>query len=75
MPVHIDGVEYYHTNEACSEAGITKNTYLRWVASQDYPDVSYRDRRGWRLFTKEEVEHLKQEANKIQVAKKHKTIK
>jgi len=66
MPVTINGVVYYHTNEACVMAGITKNTYLRWVATQNYPDVSFRDRRGWRLFTKEEVEKLRKEANKIQ---------
>jgi hypothetical protein len=67
MPIKINGMEYYRTNEACVMAGITKNTFLRWVATGNYPDVPYRDRRGWRLFTQEDLEKLKTEVNRVQV--------
>ncbi len=66
--IRINGTQYYWTQEACLKAGITKNTFLRWVASGSYPDVSCRDRRGWRLFTDDDVERLKTEVNKISVA-------
>jgi len=70
MPIKINGIEYYRTNEACLLAGITKNTFLRWVTNGSYPDVAYRDRRGWRLFTREDVERLKAEVNKVRVDQK-----
>ena len=69
MPVTINGLSYYRTKEACSMAGITKNTFLRWVTNGVYPDVHYRDRRGWRLFTEADVDNLKVEVNKLQVEK------
>ncbi len=67
MPVKINGTEYFRTAEACVLAGITKNTFLRWVTNGSFPDVSCRDRRGWRLFTQDDVERLKEEVNKVQV--------
>ncbi len=67
MPVKINGMEYYRTNEACLMAGITKNTFLRWVANGSFPDVPYRDRRGWRLFTEKDLEKLRTEVNRVQV--------
>jgi hypothetical protein len=67
MPVKIDGQEYYRTNEACTLAGITKNTFLRWVSTNNYVDVSRRDRRGWRLFTREDIDRLSSEVNKVKI--------
>jgi hypothetical protein len=69
MPIKINGTEYFRTHEACVLAGITKNTFLRWVTSGTFPDVAYRDRRGWRLFTTEDVNRLKDEVNKVHVEK------
>ena len=57
--------KYYRTTEACKIAGISKNTFLRWVKNGLFPDVKYRDRRGWRLFSKEELALLKAEANRV----------
>jgi predicted site-specific integrase-resolvase len=67
MPVNINGIQFYRTKEACEMAGITKNTYLRWVAGGSFSDVAYRDRRGWRLFTQEDLTRLSSEVNRIQV--------
>ena len=75
MPVKINGTEYYRTNEACTLAGITKNTFLRWVSNDAYKDVPHRDRRGWRLFTQEDVERLTREVNKIKIASVNKPSK
>jgi len=65
MVVKLNGIIYYQTTEACRLAGISRNTFLRWVKEGKYTDVKYRDRRNWRLFTEDELETLKSEANRI----------
>jgi len=65
MPIAINGETYYRTAEACQVAGISKNTLFRWVREGLFPDVEHRDRRGWRLFTEEEIDRLKAEVNRI----------
>jgi hypothetical protein len=67
MPIKINGELFYRTQEACLKAGIAKNTFLRWVANGSYSDVAHRDRRGWRLFTQDDLERLTGEVNRIQI--------
>jgi excisionase family DNA binding protein len=55
MPIAINGKKYYRTAEACQVAGVSKNTFFRWVKEGFLDDVEYRDRRGWRLFTEDAV--------------------
>ena len=64
MPIVITGKIYYRTAEACQIAGICKNTLFRWIREGLFPDVKIRDRRGWRLFTDEEIATLKTEVNR-----------
>jgi predicted site-specific integrase-resolvase len=46
-------------------ASISRSTLLRWL-KDGYLQVSeYRDRRSWRLFTKDDVEKFISEANRI----------
>jgi DNA-binding transcriptional MerR regulator len=66
MPIVITGRTYYRTAEACRIAGISKNTLFRWIREGLFPDAKQRDRRGWRLFTKEEIVTLRAEFNRIQ---------
>ena len=65
MSIELNGEIYYYTAEACRLAGTSKNTFLRWVKDGQYPDVKLLDRRGWRLFTEDELEMLKAEVNKV----------
>lgn len=65
MPVVIDGETYYRTAEACNLAGISKATLFRWLREDGQIDAKYRDRRGWRLFTEQEVEELRKHANQV----------
>jgi hypothetical protein len=58
MPIVINKEKYYHTSEACTIAGISKNTFLRWVAEHTFAEVRYRDGRGWRLFDEKELARL-----------------
>lgn len=51
--------DYCTTAKVCTTVGISKATLFRWIRNGEYPDVQTRDRNGWRLFTKEEVEKLR----------------
>jgi len=46
--------------------GIGKSTLFRWIRQNTIRDAEYRDRKGWRLFTEEELLHLKWETSRIQ---------
>ena len=65
MAVVFQGKTYYRTAEACRAAGISKNTFIRWVHQGTFADVPTRDGRGWRLFRKEDVIALRAEANRV----------
>ena len=67
MAVRINSEKYYRTAEACQIAGTNKATFLRWVREGRSPDVKLRDRRGWRLFTEEDLERLKAEVKQVSV--------
>ena len=67
MPIKLNGKTYYWTAEACQTAGTTKNTFLRWVKEHRFPDIERRDRRGWRLFTEDDLERLKAEVNRVHI--------
>jgi hypothetical protein len=62
MPVEIRGKRYYRTNEAVKMAGVSKSTLFRWIDTGIFKDDLVRDRRGWRLFSHEDVARLKKEA-------------
>ena len=65
MPIIIDAQTYYRTSEACKRAGISKTTFLRWLREGIIEDVKHADRRGWRLFTEQDIIRIKAEANRI----------
>jgi predicted site-specific integrase-resolvase len=65
MPIKINGIRFYRTNEACKKAGISRATLFRWLKNGTFKDVIHKDRRGWRLFTENDIERLIKEANKI----------
>ncbi len=65
MVVAINGKTYYRTSEVCQIIGISRNTLFRWLKTKHLGIRERRDRRGWRLFTENEVNRLKAEANRI----------
>lgn len=65
MPVVIDGETYYKTAEVCRMVGISRSTFYRWLRQEPHLDASHRDKRGWRLYTAQEVESLRRDANQI----------
>ena len=69
MSVSINHQTYYMITEACAMAGTNRNTLLRWIREGRFTDVKIRDRNGWRLFDKDDIDSLKQKVNKIEQIK------
>jgi len=69
VTVTINDQTYYRTPEACEIAGVSKSTFLRWVNEGVIEDASHYDRRGWRLFTDEDISRIKAEVNRIEAKK------
>ena len=65
MPIIMGDETYYRTKEACQMVGISRSTLLRWLSNGILKDASYRDRRGWRLFTEVDIKKIEAEAHKI----------
>jgi DNA-binding transcriptional MerR regulator len=65
MPVRVNGQTYYRTAEVYRMVGISRTTLFRWLKEDILKEPPHRDRRGWRLFTKDEIDRLKAEANHI----------
>jgi len=64
MPITINNVKYYRTSEACTIAGVAKNTFLRWITNGTFQEIQYRDGRGWRLFDEKELARLVSEVSR-----------
>ena len=68
MPVTLSGRKYYRTAEVCRMVGISRTTLFRWLTEGIFSEPEHRDRRGWRLFTEDEVTRMGAEANRISKA-------
>jgi hypothetical protein len=68
MPVEREGEKLFSMSEACEIAGTNRSTCLRWIRQKRIPDSQYRDRNGWRLFTGDEINRLKQRVSMVQQA-------
>ena len=66
MTVILNQKTFYQTSEASEMAGISRSTLLRWIKQGILKDASHRDRRGWRLFTYDDIKRIKIEANNIE---------
>jgi excisionase family DNA binding protein len=67
VPTEINGEVYYTTSEICEEVGISRPTLFRWLR-QGMLKETRKNRRGWRLFTEEELNKIKAETIRIEVA-------
>ncbi len=65
MSVTVNGETYYRTAEVCQIVGISKTTFFRWLKGGIFKEAEYRDRRGWRLFTEDELSRFKAESHRI----------
>ncbi len=65
MSTEINGQMYYRTSEVCKEVGISRATLFRWIKAGIIEDVMPRDRKGWRLFTEDDINRIKSEATRV----------
>ena len=65
MPMAINSQTYYRTAEVCQIAGIARSTLFRWLKQDILDGPVQRDRRRWRVFTKDQVDKIKAEAHRI----------
>lgn len=65
MPIQMNGQTYYGTAEICQEIGISRATLYRWLRT-GLLVKSYKDRRGWRLFTEDDLNKLNVKAMEVQ---------
>ena len=65
MSINVNDQKYYRTAEVCRMVGVSRTTFFRWLKEGIIEEARLRDRRGWRLFTEEEVERLKEEAHRM----------
>jgi DNA-binding transcriptional MerR regulator len=65
MPVVINDQTYYRTAEVCRMIGISRNTLFRWLKEGMFSDVEYRDWRGWRLFTPDQLETIRTRTSRV----------
>jgi predicted site-specific integrase-resolvase len=66
MPREINGQKYYTATEVCQEVAISRPTLFRWLKRGVLARL-HKDRRGWRMFTKEDLKKIQLEANKIRL--------
>ncbi len=67
MPFSINNQTYYRTVEVCRMVGISRSTLFRWLKEGIVSDVEYRDWRGWRLFTLDQIESIRTKTNHVTV--------
>jgi hypothetical protein len=67
--LEIDGVSYFSTSELLIELGVSRQTLWRWRQQQKIP-AGHRYRDKTILFTADEVELIRQYANRISPSEK-----
>ena len=70
MAIRINNQTYYRTSEACQMAGISKATLFRWLKVGILEDVVCKDRKGWRLFTEDDIKRIKSEVTRVSRARR-----
>lgn len=66
MTVQINGRTYYRTAEVCARSGISRPTLFRWL-KEGILKETYKDRRGWRIFTERDLDRIRAEAEIVRV--------
>jgi len=75
MPVNIGGRTYYRTAEVYGMLGVSRNTLYRWLNKGILGVTELRDSRGWRLFTRDEINKLRTAINRVIKVDRHMTSK
>jgi len=63
MYITINNKKFYRTSEAAKRVGVSRSTLLRWFRTGTLKNSITRDRRGWRLFSEDDIEKIEAEVN------------
>jgi len=66
MPIEINGELFYSTTETCEKTGISRATLSRWLRKGVLEKLR-KDRRGWRLFTDDDLNKIQAEIERIEI--------
>lgn len=66
MPIEINGKLFYSTTETCEKTGISRATLSRWLRKGVLEKLR-KDRRGWRLFTDDDLNKIQAEIERIEI--------
>jgi len=66
MPIKIDGQPFHTMSETCEKVGISRATLSRWIKNGLLQKL-YKDRRGWRIFTEDDLNQLQAEVSRIEI--------
>jgi DNA-binding transcriptional MerR regulator len=66
MSREISGQKYYTATEVCREVAISRPTLFRWLKRGVLTRL-HKDRRGWRMFTEDDLRKIQLEAVRIKV--------
>ena len=66
MSREIQGRLYFETGEVCQKVGVSRQTLNRWLKTGLLPSL-HRDRKGWRLFSQEDINIIEAESKRIRV--------
>jgi predicted site-specific integrase-resolvase len=66
VAIEIEGQINYKTLEACERTGISRPTLFRWLKLGILKKY-YKNHRGWRLYTEEDLKIIRAEARKIRI--------
>jgi len=66
MPIEINGQLFYSTAETCQRVGISRATLFRWLRKGVLNKLR-KDRRGWRIFTEDDLSRIQTEITRIEV--------
>ncbi len=58
MAHRVRKLKEYRTDESARRIGCSRSTLLRWFREGKVADVT-RDRRGWRVFTEEDISRIR----------------
>lgn len=65
MPIVISDKTLYRIGEALELASLSRATYFRWLKQGRVHDTHFKDRNGRRLFTEDELNQLRAEAQRL----------
>jgi excisionase family DNA binding protein len=51
----------FGTRQAAEKLGVSKPTLLRWFREGRATDPAKRDRNGWRIFSQDDIDTIKQQ--------------